>query len=387
MKKFKSMIAALALGALTLSGCSVEDLMFWKKFGNNEQQQNEDQKQDDKKDDQGSGDQGGDVSDVVNVLSVSLNHETATLEIGDALQLEASILPTNATNKNVTWSATGDGIVSVDDGLVTALAAGTSVVTVKTVDGNKTDSCTITVNEAVTPVNIAYSTEADKAVNTWVFWNDQNWCGSNVTVNTHSKLGNTLTFAYTVEGNCDFGFQVFYKNGSLNEGASYRLTAKINSLVAGTVKLNGTYIDLVAGDNNVAVKYVEGGATASSFQLVVPTSMGNNTFVISDYAWEGILDIPGAVVVDADLGTISFSAVDGAASYLVKYYQSDANKTYIDEESVAASGASLTKLASLAFDILKYGFVLKAKSRHSPPHIMLEISVATPAPHTPSLRL
>ena len=151
MKKFKSMIAALALGALTLSGCSVEDLMFWKKFGNNEQQQNEDQKQDDKKDDQGSKDQGGDTSDVVNVLSVSLNHETASLEIGDTLRLEASILPTNATNKNVTWSATGEGIVSVDDGLVTALSDGESVVTVRTVDGGKTASCRITVNPAVDP--------------------------------------------------------------------------------------------------------------------------------------------------------------------------------------------------------------------------------------------
>ena len=279
--------------------------------------------------------------ETVNVESVSLNQQSATLNIGETLQLTETVLPETATNKNVTWSAS-NGNVSVDDGLVTALQAGSSVVTVTTEDGNKTATCNITVNETAVEENVAFSGEADKAANTWVYWNDQWWCGSNVSVSTHKKVGNTLTFAYTVEGNCDYGFQVFYKNGSLNEGASYRLTAKINSQVAGTIKLNGTSVDLVAGDNNVAVKYVEGGATASSFQFVVPTSMGNNTFVISDYAWEGILDIPGAVAVDVDNSKINFSAVDGAANYLVKYYSAD--KAYIDSETVAASGATLTKL-------------------------------------------
>lgn len=296
-----------------------------------------------------SGDQTPAGDTTVHVESVSLNETTKTLEVGQTLQLTATVTPATATNKNVTWSATGDGVVSVDEGLVTALKAGTSVVTATSVDGSKTASCTVTVNPAATPVNIDFGEEATMAANAWVYWNDQDWCGSTVTVQTHSKLGNQLTFAYTVvTGNCDWGFQVFYKNSSLNEGASYRLTAKINSLVAGTVELNGTSINLVVGDNNVAVKYVEGGAAAASFKLVVPTSMGNNTFVISDWAWEGILDIPGAVNVDAEHSTISFSAVDGAANYLVKYYQSDLNKTYIDEETVAASGASLTKLAGLA---------------------------------------
>ncbi|MBO4855885.1 MAG: Ig domain-containing protein [Bacilli bacterium] len=283
---------------------------------------------------------GGDVT-TVNVESVSLNQNSATLNIGDTLQLAETVLPENATNKNVTWSAS-NGNVSVDDGLVTALQAGSSVVTVTTEDGNKTATCNITINEAAVEETINFSGEGDKGVNTWVYWNDQNWCGSNVAVSVHKKVGNTLTFTYTATGNCDFGFQVFYKNGSLNTGASYRLTAKINSLKAGTVKLNGTYVDLAVGDNNVAVKYVEGDGAASSFQFVVPTSMGDNTFVISDYAWEGILDIPGAISVNTTNSTISFSAVDGAASYLVKYY--DSAKNYLDSETVNASGATLTKL-------------------------------------------
>ena len=286
---------------------------------------------------------GGGETTTVNVESVSLNESSATLNIGETLQLTETVLPENATNKNVTWSAS-NGKVSVDDGLVTAISAGSSVVTVTTEDGSKTASCNITVNETAVEETINFGEEGNKGTNTWVYWAaDAAWgLGGAVDVSVHKKVGNTLTFTYTATGNCDFGFQVFYKNGSLNEGASYRLTAKINSQVAGRVKLNGTYVDLVAGNNDVAVKYVEGGATASSFQFVVPTSMGSNTFIISDYSWEGILDIPGAVAVNVATSTISFSAVDGAVNYLVKYYNTD--KNLLDSETVSASGAALTKL-------------------------------------------
>ena len=280
--------------------------------------------------------------ETVNVESVSLSQQSATLNIGDTLQLTETVLPENATNKNVTWSASNNN-VSVDDGLVTALAAGSSVVTVTTEDGNRTATCNITINETAVEETLTFSGEGDKAPNTWVYWNDQNWCGSNVRVDQAKKLGNTVTFQYTfLSGSCDFGFQAFYKNSSLNTGASYRLTAKINAQYAATVKINGTMVSLAAGNNNVAVKYVEGDAAASSFQLVVPTTSGSNTLVISEYAWEGILDIPGAVNVNTTNSTISFSAVDGAASYLVKYY--DSAKNYLDSETVAASGAALTKL-------------------------------------------
>lgn len=287
---------------------------------------------------------GGDVTpDVVHVTSVSLNQTSATLNIGDTLTLQATVLPENATNKGISWSAS-NGNVSVDDGLVTALQAGTATVTATSLDGSITASCDITVNAEAVEETINFGEEGSKPVNTWVYWAaDAAWnLGGSVVMSTHKKVGNTLTFAYTATGNCDFGFQVFYKRSSLNEGASYRLTANINSQRAGTVKLNGAPVELSVGDNLVEVKYVEGGAAASSFQLVVPTSMGSNTFVINNYEWEGILDIPGAVGVDVANSKISFSAVDGAANYLVKYYTE--GKALLDSETVAASGATLTKL-------------------------------------------
>ena len=178
---------------------------------------------------------GGDVTpEVVHVTSVSLNQTSATLNIGDTLTLQETVLPENASNKGVSWSAS-NGNVSVDDGLVTALQAGTSTVTVTTLDGSITASCNITINAEAVEETINFGEEGSKPVNTWVYWAaDAAWnLGGSVVMSTHKKVGNTLTFAYTATGNCDFGFQVFYKRSSLNEGASYRLTANINSQRAG----------------------------------------------------------------------------------------------------------------------------------------------------------
>lgn len=67
-----------------------------------------------------------------------------------AVQLFAGILPGDATNKSVTWSVTaGSGVVSVDEnGLVTALGAGTAVVTATANDGSgKSAHCTVTADK------------------------------------------------------------------------------------------------------------------------------------------------------------------------------------------------------------------------------------------------
>lgn len=70
---------------------------------------------------------------------------TASLKVSETLQLKAVINPSDATNKKVTWSVEGDA-VTVEAGLVKAVAEGTATVTVTTEDGNKTASVAITVS-------------------------------------------------------------------------------------------------------------------------------------------------------------------------------------------------------------------------------------------------
>lgn len=92
-------------------------------------------------------------SSVVAVTGVTLNKKTLTLKEGANETLTATVAPADATNKAVSWSSDKPSIATVENGKVTAVAEGTAVITVKTADGNKTDTCTVTVTKdgTVTP--------------------------------------------------------------------------------------------------------------------------------------------------------------------------------------------------------------------------------------------
>lgn len=97
-------------------------------------------------------DQGTDPDDpdpTVDVKSVSLDKSELTLAIKGTYTLKATVAPSDATNKNVTWKSSDDKIATVDkDGKVTAVAAGKATITVTTEDGSKTATCAVTVNTA-----------------------------------------------------------------------------------------------------------------------------------------------------------------------------------------------------------------------------------------------
>lgn len=84
----------------------------------------------------------------VPVSSVTLDKSSATLKVGKTLTLEATVSPDNATDKSVTWESDDEDVATVDDGEVTAVAAGTAKITVKSfADPTKKAECTITVTD------------------------------------------------------------------------------------------------------------------------------------------------------------------------------------------------------------------------------------------------
>lgn len=103
----------------------------------------------------------------VSVTSVSLNKSTLDIKVGETATLTATINPTNATNKNVTWKSDNTQIATVDTaGKVTAIKEGTAKITVKTKDGNHTATCIVTVskNDGIVwtdPSNIKFTVTED----------------------------------------------------------------------------------------------------------------------------------------------------------------------------------------------------------------------------------
>ena len=77
---------------------------------------------------------------------VTLNKASANIENGKTLQLSATVTPSDASNKAVTWSSSNTSVAVVNaNGLVTAKGAGTTTITAKTVDGGFTAVCKLKV--------------------------------------------------------------------------------------------------------------------------------------------------------------------------------------------------------------------------------------------------
>lgn len=98
----------------------------------------------------------------VPVTGVALNKTDVTLEAGATLIITETVSPANATNKAVNWTSGNTSVATVDqNGKITAVAAGDATVTVKTVDGNFTATCRVTVeaksSEPVVPGAISYA--------------------------------------------------------------------------------------------------------------------------------------------------------------------------------------------------------------------------------------
>lgn len=79
------------------------------------------------------------------VTSITLDAD-ATINVGETKTLTATVAPDNATDKTVSWSTSDDAVATVTDGVVTAVAAGTAVITATANDGSGVKAqCTVTV--------------------------------------------------------------------------------------------------------------------------------------------------------------------------------------------------------------------------------------------------
>jgi len=84
------------------------------------------------------------------VTGITVTPSTMNLYVGQHSTATATVTPSNATNKNVTWSSNNNSVATVSsNGNITGLSVGTAVVTATTVDGGYTDTCTVTVKEEV----------------------------------------------------------------------------------------------------------------------------------------------------------------------------------------------------------------------------------------------
>lgn len=159
------------------------------------------------------------------VEGVKLNKTEMTIKVGGKESLNAIVSPGNAYNKELIWTSSKPSIAIVDNGVVTAISAGTAVITVKTVEGGYAATCTVTVIEdAVKATGVSIDKE---------------------TVNI--KTGESIVLKAQVTPENAKNKEVIWSTGNL-EIASIDANGKLNGVKAGTTvvtvkTVDGGYID------------------------------------------------------------------------------------------------------------------------------------------------
>ena len=82
----------------------------------------------------------------VAATGVTLTPQASSIAVGGTATLTANVLPSNASNKTVTWSSNKTSVATVSNGIVTGVAAGSATITVTTEDGGYTATCAISVS-------------------------------------------------------------------------------------------------------------------------------------------------------------------------------------------------------------------------------------------------
>ena len=99
------------------------------------------------------------------VEEISLDRDELILyEDGDDYTLSVTILPDEATDKSVTWESSNNGIVSVENGVVTPVSEGVAVITVTANTGSAWATCNVTVKDSTPDNNYSGITGIDREI-------------------------------------------------------------------------------------------------------------------------------------------------------------------------------------------------------------------------------
>ena len=281
---------------------------------------------------------------------ISLSKTSLSLNKGNGTTLTATVTPSNSTD-SVVWSSSNTSVVTVSNGVVTAIGNGSATITAKA--GSKSATCSVTVTTPATGISLSKTSLSLNKGNTatltaTVTPNDSSdsvvWSSSNTSVVTVSNgvvtaVGNgsaTITAkAGSKSATCSVtvttpatGISLSKTSLSLNKGNTATLTA--------TVTPNDSSDSVVWSSSNTSVASVSNG---------VVTAVGNGSATITARA--GSKSATCSVTVTSDEPTVYDvnPNINGGAS---KLYEPWGLRYY-----AVYNGADTDKISDRGIAILK----------------------------------
>ena len=285
---------------------------------------------------------------VISVESVSLNKEEITLEIGGTETLTATVSPESATDKTVTWTSDKENIATVDNtGKVTAVAAGTAIITAKTANG-KTATCSVTVNAPITNAQVlkylndnvlmkavkdlvenaggSFSEANVDNVSWFIIKNGKNIASTNLLFSY--RLNDTLTALNLYR--IDFASQLTYQDIKNNKISTLSYTKIYDNAYTSTIQeqhtaLTNAICNKLFGENQNATRYIIDNGNNSMDDL------GN----VSRFT---VIEITDTGIKENNIKIVYANSDDGLIANL---NDTTKNKTYGDAKNVAITGDKL----------------------------------------------
>lgn len=244
----------------------------------------------------------------VDVQGLTFDETDITMIVNSTKKLEVNILPSNATNKNLTWSSSDKSVVKVDsNGNVKTVGIGSAIITVKSDNGKK---AIVTVNSEVKNLEIIASRNAIS-----YFGVKEVELTANVDMNGLSDINSQLIQWYSA----DTSGQNAASSLSGYNGKTIKLIARTSGISG------GARVTLKVGNKEVSRNFsIEGKLSAypdSSNQMNCGTldSENNISCRFSSNADEEVLSIFTAVPIkNWSISSLNFATVINKESKNIK---------------------------------------------------------------------
>jgi len=246
-------------------------------------------------------------SSAVSVTGVSLDKPSLSLKVDEVYTLTATVSPSNATNKSVNWASSNPSVATVStSGTVTAKSAGSAKITVSTVDGNETDSCTVAVSSGGID---SISGLANKLA--WLESNAQSGGNYTIEVSANESIGPQMIY-YSGKNNITITLKGIGSNRTISLSSNGSMFKVRSDVYSGLTLVLDNNITLQGRNNNTSsliMVYAGGMLKMNSGSTV----MGNNS------ESDGSMNVGNGGIFIMNGGTISGnSAKDGGGVYV--YY-------------------------------------------------------------------